>query len=554
MPTKQVRVAIIGGGISGMVLAIELKKIGLSSYTIYERMTDVGGTWRDNYYPGCACDVPVHWYSLSTELNPDWPTKFSGQPEIQKYWKRIYEKHQLASNTQLDSTFLSAVWNDASGYTCKFKSTASGKEFTVVCDVLVSAIGGFSTPKEKPPGMEGLELFGGKSFHSARWNKDVELSGKRVAVIGNGCSGAQFIPIISEDPTTDVINFCRTPNWFAPRPQKSYSSVTKAAFRYVPGLMRTYRNFIALSGDARFAAWQLKNAGLRTMAEEHLWSYMSSQAPEKYHDFLRPSYPMGCKRIIMDPGYLKALHRPNLDLVTKPITSITKKGIMADGVEREFDVIILATGFSFEGEKLGLDIKGRHGKRLADQWEAQGGPQAYLGTSVHGFPNFYTLLGPNAAGGAASALYSIEAQVGLVVQMIKPMMNYGVKSFETKIEAEKGYNLDLQVKLHKTVWHGGCSSWYLNGDKLVANFPGFVTELVLMLRTPTWDSYIQRGGTRRLAVRHRLHQLLQIVGLVAFGVVVCAIGRAKIQREIASFTLARFHELKEMARTQGFLA
>ncbi|KAL8292094.1 hypothetical protein RQP46_001560 [Phenoliferia psychrophenolica] len=570
-PEHEVRIAIIGAGISGMILAIELKKrLNIDTFTIYERMADVGGTWRDNYYPGCACDVPSHWYSLSTELNADWTHKFSSQPEIQRYWKGVYEKHNLAANTQLDSTFVKAVWNaENQTYTCDFR-TSAGKEFTIECDVLVSAIGGFSSPLDKPVGMKGLDLFKGPTFHSARWNNEVDLAGKRVGVIGNGCSATQFIPIITKDKTTDVLNFCRTPSWFAPRPQKAYSSVTKAAFRYVPGLMRSYRNFIAITSDSRYIIWKLNMAPIRHFAEEVMWSYMAKSAPKKYHAFLRPTYPLGCKRIIMDPGYLavslkitslsglctkhsglwltleasQALHRSNLDLVTEPIETVTANGIRtADGVEHELDVLILATGFNLSEEVYGLNVVGNHGKTIGQQWHEQGGPQAYLGTTLSGFPNVYTLLGPNVASGSASVVYSSEAQVNHVINMIEPMSKYGVKSWEAKMDAEKVYNLEIQEALSKTVWNGGCNSYYKLGNKVVATYPGPTTSFWWRTRVPVWENYIQTGGSRLIAVRYRLNQALRIAALIALVVFVRRVGIKTIKRELIFFLLMRYQDL-----------
>ncbi|KAM0753779.1 FAD/NAD(P)-binding domain-containing protein [Meredithblackwellia eburnea MCA 4105] len=545
-PKYKVDVVIVGAGLSGMILGIELKKrLGLHSFTIYEKQTDVGGTWRDNYYPGCACDVPSHWYSLSTELNPNWTHKFSSQPEIQQYWKNVYQKHNLVANTQLDSTFVSAKWIEKTqGYECLFKRTSTGEEFTVKCNVLVSCIGGFSTPLDKPHGMKGIEDFKGPKFHSARWNYDVDLSGKRVGVIGNGCSATQFIPIISEDKSTEVINFSRSPSWFAPRPQKAYSETTKAIFRNVPGVMRLYRDFIAATSDARYLVWMLKLSPVRHYVEEYMAAYIRKTAPKKYADFLVPSYPFGCKRVIMDPGYLECLHRSNVELVTDGIDTITENGIRGkSGKEYEFDVLILGTGFDVSEVGLGINVTGRNGKTITDRWLAQNGPEAYLGTSISGYPNFYTVLGPNVASGTASVVYSTEAQVNYIIQMIEPMTKYGVKSFECKMDAERGYNKEIQAKLKETVWNGGCTSYYKLGDKVIATYPGTTTEFWWRTRKPVWENFTQRGGERSVALRNRLNQIAKGLAALAALLYVRRKGWKNIQRDVVLFLLMRYQDV-----------
>lgn len=267
-PKHKVEVCIVGAGLSGITLGLELEKIGVTTFTIYEKQNDIGGTWMMNTYPNCACDVPSHWYSLSTKLNPNWTSKYSGQPEIQAYWKNIYQTSSLPKHTRFDSTFHRAEWDDATQrYTAEFRNS-KGQSFYVKCDVLVSCIGGFSTPLEKPHGMKGIEDFKGEVFHSARWRHDISLKNKRVAVIGNGCSAAQFVPVISEDKSTEVLNFSRTPSWFAPRDQKDYSSLTKWVFANIPYTMRTYRNWIAMTSDSRYLVWMLRFSWIRHYVEE----------------------------------------------------------------------------------------------------------------------------------------------------------------------------------------------------------------------------------------------------------------------------------------------
>ncbi|ORY55310.1 hypothetical protein BCR35DRAFT_322707 [Leucosporidium creatinivorum] len=540
-----IKVVIVGAGLSGITLGIELQRRGIDSFTLYEKNAeDVGGTWRDNTYPNCACDVPSHWYSLSTELNPDWTSKYSSQPEIQRYWKKVADKHRIKEHAIFNRTFVKATWVvERQGYHCEFAS-AEGETFAVDCDVLISCIGGFSTPLDRPHGMKGIERFQGPVFHSARWRYDVDLKGKRVGVIGNGCSAAQFVPAISADKTTEVLNFSRTPSWFAPRDQKDYSTLTKAAFRYIPGFMRSYRNWIAVTSDSRFIVWMLQFSALRHYVEEWSASYIRSQSPPKYHKFLVPKYPFGCKRVIMDPGYLNSLWRSNVELITDPISTITEKGLLGkSGQEYEFDVLILGTGFDVSEVGLGINVVGRDGKTVTEQWQAQGGPQAYLGTTISNFPSFYTILGPNVASGSASVVYSTEAQVNYIGKMLQAQVDYGVSSFECKQEAEKQYNEYIQGRLEQTVWNGGCTSYYKLGSKVIATFPGTTTEFWWRTREPKFEDYHQEGGTARVAVRKRLVKTLKL--LTVLGVLLAArrLGWRRIKTEILVFLLMRYQEI-----------
>ncbi|KAK4053089.1 FAD/NAD(P)-binding domain-containing protein [Microbotryomycetes sp. JL201] len=541
-------IVIVGAGLSGVTLGLELRKKGITSFTIYEKNKDVGGTWYQNVYPECACDVPSHWYSLSTELNPNWTSKYSPQPEILD-WKGVYLKSGLPKHTKFDSTFVKAVWDEQrQGYDCEFKNSA-GDSFNVRCDVLVSCIGGFSTPLDKPHGMKGIESFKGEVFHSARWRHDIDLKGKRVAVVGNGCSAAQFIPAIAKEKSTHVINFSRTPSWFMPRDQKQYSSMTKWMFRNVPGVMRVYRDYIATMSDSRYLVWMLQFKTIRHYVEQVSADYIRKNSPTKYHNFLVPKYPFGCKRVILDPGYLQSLFQSNVELVTDRIDTITEKGIRGkSGEEYEFDVLILATGFDLSEHGLGINVRGRHGKTVTEQWLEQKGPQAYMGTCISNFPSFYTVLGPNVASGIASVVYSTEAQVNFIVKMIKAQTDYGVLSFECKTDAEKEYNDWLHAKLDKTVWKGGCESYYKLGDKVIATFPGPVTQLTWMLREPKWEDFHQVGGRGNVALRKRVKKTVKWAAILWTLLTIRRKGFKQFRNDIVLFLLMRYQEVMGVAQ------
>ena len=359
--------------------------------------------------------------------------------------------------------------------------------------MLVSAIGGFSTPLDRPPDIPGLDSFAGVTFHSARYKHEVELAGKRVGVIGNGCTGAQLVPSLANAPESErpsqIINFCRTPSWFVPREQKAYSGTAKALFRSVPGLMRAYRWWIAATNDARFVVWRLSNSTLRHYVEEvrplsaaccsfacsqralaqESTKYITQTAPSKYHTWLIPHYPFGCKRVVIDPGYLASLHHDHVSLVTDRIVQVEREGIRgASGELYELDVIILATGFDLSATGDALNIFGRDGLSITDRWQAVGGAQAYRGTAMAHFPNFYALLGPNTATGHGSVIHAHESQAQLITQLVAPLARNNVRSLEVKLDAEERYNSALREKLKDTVWAGGCASYYKQGDKIVA--------------------------------------------------------------------------------------
>jgi len=549
------RIAIIGGGLSGITVALELKKkLGLTSFTIYEKQSQPGGTWRDNTYPGCACDVPSHWYSLSTEQNPNWSMVYSPQPEIQAYWVAVHKKHNLQAFTQYDSSFESARWNSSkSVYEIKFaRQSDKSQTFMIEAEILISAIGGFSKPLDEPPSLKGLKDFQGERFHSARWRHDVSLANKRVGIIGNGCSAAQFLPEVAKDPSTHILNFSRTPSWFFPRhDQREYSAFTKFAFAHIPLVMKAYRAFLAVSMDTTWINWRKDLPSIRHYAEEVSAAHIRKTAPAKYHDFLVPRYPFGCKRIIRDPGYLTALGQDNVELITDGIDTITEKGIRGkSGEEYSLDVIILGTGFDLTADGLGIDVTGSHGKSVTDQWNEQGGPQAYLGTVLSGFPNFFLILGPNVATGHASVIYSTEAQVKYIVEMVKDMRKYGAKSLELKTDAEDRYNAQLQHRLKNTVWSGSCKSYYKlerkdGSEKVIATWPGTLFELSWRLRKPQYEHFQQRGGSS-IALAKRVKKIVRLLALIAAVVYVRKVGIDEVRNNAIIFAAQRYAQLRRL--------
>ncbi|KAF9564392.1 FAD/NAD(P)-binding domain-containing protein [Agrocybe pediades] len=506
-------VVIVGAGLAGIAAAIALKtQLGFHNFTIYEKADAVGGTWRDNTYPGCGSDVPAHWYSLSTDLNPKWQSYYATQPELRAYWEELWHKHDLVRHTVLNSTVVNAEWsNDAQRYTVDIQDTRTGEKKQVEAEVMFYAIGGFQAPLY-PKDLHGLESFKGESFHSARWRHDVVLRKKRVGVIGNGCSAAQLIPEIARDPTVQVVNFCRTPQWFVPRRNIQYPGWVQWMFAHVPFLLRWYRNLIMARSDLGFLIFRKDNKLLVKIARKFLSMYIRSKAPKEEADKLIPNYAPGCKRIIVDPGYLESLNQPNVSLRWDALDSIVENGIkMKTGEVIPLDVIIFSTGYSLEATQ--LDIRGSKGVTIKEYHQSKGGPMAYLGSCTPGFPNAYILLGPNVASGHASVIFSEESQINLAVQLIRPVVEGKAKSFEITDEATEKYNDWLQNRLQSSVWTD-CVSYYQAGrdskTRIIATFPGPVSLFWWFCRSPKWELF--RGVGAEAWNRERKQRKLTKIG------------------------------------------
>ncbi|KAG8689841.1 hypothetical protein FRC09_012238 [Ceratobasidium sp. 395] len=497
---NNVKVAIIGAGVGGISTAIALQsQLGHYDYTIYEMAGGVGGTWLENTYPGCACDVPSHWYSLSTEINPDWSALFVGQAEIKAYWERLVQKHKIGSHIEFHSEVLSAVWDEQDQvYAITLQDVRSKETRGVRAQIIVSAVGVFHKPKF--PDIPGQDRFRGISMHARIWDHSVDFSNKRVAVIGNGCSATQIVPSLLEDPTTQIVNFCRTPSWLRERPQMIISERAKWIFRNVPLAGKLFRYGIATMMDSAYINWRTGPLGtwVRRRGERAGIKYIKSRAPEKYHESLIPKFPLGCKRVVVDPGYLTSLNKPNVELEFDTITEVTETGITTKtGKNYDFDIICYATGFDVEGSS-SINVTGTGGKTMADYFKEQGGPTAYMGTTMPGFPNWFSLLGPNTATGHASVIYSEEVQINYAMQLIEPVIRGKAKSFSPKAAANRAYNEWIQDELSRTVWTS-CISWYHAGNgkgKLIATWPATQGYLWWLLRTPIWADYETVGGEK----------------------------------------------------------
>jgi cation diffusion facilitator CzcD-associated flavoprotein CzcO len=481
--TESTDVLIIGTGFAGLGMAIRLEQSGLSDFLILERAGDVGGTWRDNRYPGAACDVESHFYSFSFEPNPNWSHMFARQGEIFSYIQGVVEKHQLRPRIRFDATVAKARYDEA---TARWDvETADGRKFSA--RVLVAGCGGLSRPVV--PDIAGLDAFEGVKFHSARWNGDYAFEGKRVGVIGTGASSIQIVPELAKR-AEKLFVFQRTPPWVMPRPDREITEREKSVFRRAPALQ-------ALRRSAIF--WRRELYALGMIADPRIMKLGEKLALQNMHRSIKdpelrmrltPRYVMGCKRILLSNDYYPALARPNVELVTDPIDRVTAHGVLgASGTERGLDALVLATGFEAADQLAPFEIRGRGGKNLDDAWRE--GFEAYRGTTIAGFPNFFMIVGPNTGLGHGSMIYMIEAQIQYILQGILKMRARGFDTVEVKREAQRSYNDDLQKKLDKTVWsRGGCSSWYkTKTGKITTLWPGFMWQFQRLLRDFDLDAY-----------------------------------------------------------------
>ncbi|KAH6918372.1 monooxygenase [Coprinopsis sp. MPI-PUGE-AT-0042] len=439
---------------------------------------------------------------LSTDLNPNWNKRYATQPELREYWDGLWKKYNLSSHTRLGVSVVFSEWNEKEQrWRITLKDVSSEKKEMVEAEVLFYGVGGFTAPKF-PSDVAGLDRFKGDMFHSSQWRHDVELKGKKVGVIGNGCSAAQFIPSISEDPSVEVVNFARTPQWYVPKRDASYSPLTKWIFANVPGAMWCHRYWLFLNADLSFLIFNKGNKTIVGQTQKTLERYIRQKAPKEYADQLVPNYLPGCKRIIVDPGYLKCLHRPNVTLEWGRIDCIVEEGIkLKTGEVIPLDVIIFGTGYS--REPLSLNIRGREGNLITDYFESKQGPTAYLGQCYPGFPNMFTFLGPNVVGGHYSVIFVEEAQIKHSLQLIKPILEGKVQTIEVTEEATESYNEWLQKRLTSTVYTD-CDSYYFehvekaDGKKVkgknTATFPGPATLFYWLNRRPQWERFRISGA------------------------------------------------------------
>lgn len=448
-----VRIAIIGAGFGGLGAAIRLKQRGHDDFVVLERAGDLGGTWRDNAYPGCACDVPSHVYSFSFALNPDWSTTYSPQPEIWDYLRRCADRFGLRPSIRFGTEVRQASWDGAAGH---WRIETSRGDWTA--DVLISAGGPLNEPVI--PKLPGLETFRGETFHSSRWDHDLDLTGRRVAVIGTGASAIQFVPAIQ--PVVGRLTlFQRTAAWVMPRNERPLRRWEHTVYRRIPGAQRLMRTLVYWGIESTVIGF-LRPRVMRLAQRIALRNLRTAVADPVLRARLTPGYAMGCKRVLRSNTYYPALTRDNVDVVTEAIAEVRPHGIVTrDGVEHEADTIIFGTGFRVTDLPIAERVRGRDGRSLAEVW--QGSPQAYRGTTVAGFPNLFLLLGPNTGLGHNSVVLMIEAQLNYVLGALEHLRRTGARGLEPRETAQRAFVRAVDRRMAATVWAtGGCSSWYID--------------------------------------------------------------------------------------------
>ena len=473
---------IVGAGFSGLCAGIKLREAGIHAFVILEKNDGVGGTWRDNTYPGAACDIPSHLYSFSFEPNPSWSRAYGGQAEILAYLEHCATKYGLRPHLRLGTHVTGATFDEGAGtWTVR---TQSGE--TYVARSLVLGNGALHLPAI--PEIPGAQTFAGTTFHSARWNHQHDLRGKKVCVIGTGASTIQFVPQIA--PQVEKLHvFQRTPAWIVPKSDRPIGGREQWMLEHVPGahwLRRTGLYWLFESRVLGFAFAPKVNQ----LAERLVLKHLAAQVPDRaLRARLTPAYRMGCKRVLISNDYYPALCRDNVDLVTDGIAAIEPNGVRTqDGVLHEADTIIYGTGFKVVEYLTSMKIVGRGGRELGDVWRTES-VRNYLGISVSGFPNLMLLMGPNTGLGHNSMIFMIEAQAHYIVDAIRAMRAGDVAALEVRPEVEQAFRAELQHKLEGTVWTSGCNSWYMapGGDVLL--WPGFTFDYWLRTRAVRLADY-----------------------------------------------------------------
>ncbi|HEX2127639.1 MAG TPA: NAD(P)/FAD-dependent oxidoreductase [Solirubrobacterales bacterium] len=470
-------IAVVGGGFGGVGAAVMLERAGYSNVTVFEKAERLGGVWHHNTYPGAACDVPSHLYEFSFEPNPRWSRRFAPQAEIQAYLEDVARKYGLLDRFRTGTEVTEARWNEARA---KWELTTSGGPFEA--DVLLTACGQLSVPKVAR--IPGLDRFEGPAFHTAEWRHDVELDGKRVGVVGTGCSAIQVVPAI-QPRVAKLDVYQRSPGWTIPKMDFAYRERTKRLFERFPVVQRIDRALIFGFMDLGAAGMTRHPAILapfRAIARRQINKAIDD--PE-LRAKVTPTDELGCKRLMLTDEWYPTLTKENVELVTDPIAEVTASGLRtSDGRERPTDVLVLATGFESHGFVAPMRVTGVDGRELAEEWDPA--PHAYLGLSVPGFPNMFLLYGPNTNGGTGSVIHTVECGVTHVIEALRELDRHHARRIEVERAAADAFDRELREALAGTVWHSGCTSWYVDEN---GNDPSQWPWL--------WSTYRRR--TQRLA-------------------------------------------------------
>ena len=484
MAGGRAKVAIIGAGPGGIAMGIKLAAGGYD-FTIFDRNDGFGGTWRNNTYPGAACDVPSHFYSYSFALNPRWSKTFANQPEILAYLEKVAADHRLGDRLVTRTRVTMLRWSDTERRWTLETDDGGAHQF----DAVVTAVGMLDVPHI--PDIPGAERFHGRRFHSSRWDHTKSTAGERVASIGTGASAIQYVPEIASE-TAHLIVFQRTPIWVSPRYDEPFTPEQHELFERDPAAALKVR-------DEAFQAFESANFGADSAMTTELTEIARGYLTRKVKDpelraKLTPAYPVGCKRPLQSRAWFPTFSLPNVALETSPIVEFTERGLRtAEGAEHAVDTVIYGTGFHAADYLRSLDVYGTHGRRLRDDWRE--GAEAYLGTVVPGFPNLFTLYGPN-TNGVTSIIYILEAQAEFVRRTLDKVTLHRVRAIDIKRGIHDGYNADIQRAMQDTVWLANCNNYYRHPNgKVVTQFPYSGTKFVAMLAHVELDAFDQMEAT-----------------------------------------------------------
>ena len=482
-PVERCRVLVVGAGFGGLGAAFALRRAGYTGaddVLVLEAGDAIGGVWRDNHYPGCACDIPAALYSYSYAQNPSWSRRFPPHSEIRAYLERLVDRYGVRAALRLRTRATRAAWDDARGLWTV--DAEDGRRFEA--QVLVPAVGQLSRPVV--PDLPGLDTFAGPAFHTARWDDSVDLAGRRVAVLGTGASAIQVVPAIA-GKAAHVTVLQRTPPWVLPKPDRRYGPLTRALNRAVPGFMALQRavfwGLTVVTGRAvRGRTWS------KAAVERLSRGQLRAQVPDPaLRAAVTPDYPMGCKRVLFTNDWYPALRRPDVTLVTEKVLAVRPHAVLtADGADHPCDVLVLSTGFAATEILVPLRVVGRDGADLHERWSD--GARAHLGMTVPGFPNLVVLYGPNTNTGNTSVVFFLEAQCRYLVQALsllgsRPGTRPDGRRFEVRAEVEERYDREVQRRLSGSVWTA-CTSWYrTTSGRVVTNWPGSASEYARRTRT-----------------------------------------------------------------------
>jgi len=477
---KKFDVAIIGAGMAGMLAAIELRKQGYKNLVLFEKADNVGGTWRENSYPGLSCDVPAHHYTYSFARNPNWSQTYVSGPEIQKYFESIYASHNLKECIQFNSE-VSKLAFDGEYWTLDFL-----QQEAVIAKVVIAATGVLHHPKI--PTLTGQDTFQGKQFHSAKWDNDLSLENLRVGVIGNGSSGIQIVSAIAKE-AREVFHFQRTAQWMMPLDNPSFSNEQKQAFTD-PELLAQAMDFEGYAAAVDRYSHALIDMNSEAAHEMAMYCQMNLDRvidPE-LKILLTPDHKPLCKRLIWSSDYYDAIQRPNAHLITDSISHINQTGIVTDAETIDLDVIVYATGFDTSMFMRPINILGLNGITLEDYWQDY--PKAYYSIAMPNFPNLFMLNGPNGPVGNFSLIDIAEQQMQYIAQLIKLLLQDQTKYIHPKIDATNKYEIARETAAKKTVWYlGGCNSWYLNSAGIPASWPWTYGRFVEAMQKPALEDF-----------------------------------------------------------------